>query len=600
MSIADNNWSPTKKYICLLGISDAMRFLHKCGIIHRDLKPQNILVDSNFYPKVCDCGLSRCFSMTGQIGTPLYMSPEMFEDEEHFGPAVDVYAFAILAYEIVTGKEPFAEDGKQPTFSAIIKNIRNLKRPVFTSSIPDNMKDLIEKCWSQDPKERPSFDEIFEKLSTDFSYSEETVDEDEINEYLEMLEENRKEAEVESKSKNEEENKNLRNEIDALKISHEEEINKKYDEIKNLRNEIDALKDENKGYKEKITVLQNELDKLKNQDQNESESKCLHVKICEAQKILNLRLFGKMDSFVTLRLKSQNNEDDELCTQTISNTKDPVWNEDFELISTEKDDVLIINMYSNDPKGNEKIMDQLEFPVGEWKINGPVDRKEINIFLKKKKAGTLIFEVQAFPAIGEHSKKSRKLCSSSLNDQKINWNLPKNFRIKLIMLAGSSGAGKTALLKRYIEGFFNPNLPATIGIDFGIKTINIDNHEVTLQIWDTASQERFRHITRSYLTSSQGFIVFFDLSNKESFHDVRNVIDEFKEINLDPKVPVILVGNKIDLGNRQVLYEDAEKFASEKGWKYFETSAINNTGIDEMFRFIAIKALQYCTSNKKK
>ena len=108
MSIADNNWSPTKKYICLLGISDAMRFLHKCGIIHRDLKPQNILVDSNFYPKVCDCGLSRCFSMTGQIGTPLYMSPEMFEDEEHFGPAVDVYAFAILAYEIVTGKEPFA------------------------------------------------------------------------------------------------------------------------------------------------------------------------------------------------------------------------------------------------------------------------------------------------------------------------------------------------------------------------------------------------------------------------------------------------------------------------------------------------------------
>ena len=52
------------------------------------------------------------------------------------------------------------------------------------------MKDLIEKCWSQDPKERPSFDEIFEKLSTDFSYSEETVDEDEINEYLEMLEEN--------------------------------------------------------------------------------------------------------------------------------------------------------------------------------------------------------------------------------------------------------------------------------------------------------------------------------------------------------------------------------------------------------------------------
>ena len=110
------------------------------------------------------------FSMTGQIGTPLYMSPEMFEDEEHFGPAVDVYAFAILAFEIVTGKEPFSENGKHPTFSAIIKNIRNLKRPVFASSIPDNMKDLIEKC-------------LMRKNSTDFSYSEETVDEEEINEY---------------------------------------------------------------------------------------------------------------------------------------------------------------------------------------------------------------------------------------------------------------------------------------------------------------------------------------------------------------------------------------------------------------------------------
>ena len=65
-------------------------------------------------------------------------------------------------------------------------------------------------------------------------------------------------------------------------------------------------------------------------------------------------------------------------------------------------------------------------------------------------------------------------------------------------------------------------------------------------------------------------------------------------------MPVVLVGNKIDLGNRQVLYEDAEKFVSEKGWKYFETSAKENIGIDVMFRFIAIKALQYCTNNNNK
>ena len=135
------------------------------------------------------------FSMIGQIGTPLYMAPEMFEDEEHFGPAVDVYAFAILAYEIVTGKEPFSENGKQPTFSAIIKNIRNLKRPVFTSSIPDNMKDLIEKCWDQDQEKRPSFSDIFKMLSEDFSYSPESVDDDEVNDFLDMIKSNQKSSE---------------------------------------------------------------------------------------------------------------------------------------------------------------------------------------------------------------------------------------------------------------------------------------------------------------------------------------------------------------------------------------------------------------------
>ena len=61
-SLADDNWSPAKKYIILLGIVDAMRYLHKHGIVHRDLKPDNILLDENFYPRVCDFGLSRCFN----------------------------------------------------------------------------------------------------------------------------------------------------------------------------------------------------------------------------------------------------------------------------------------------------------------------------------------------------------------------------------------------------------------------------------------------------------------------------------------------------------------------------------------------------------
>ena len=91
-----------------------MRYLHEHQIIHHDLKPQNILIDSEFYPRVCDFGQSRCFSeafsksmqllITGKISTPLYMAPELYNDDDiqQYGPSVDVYAFAILAYEVVT------------------------------------------------------------------------------------------------------------------------------------------------------------------------------------------------------------------------------------------------------------------------------------------------------------------------------------------------------------------------------------------------------------------------------------------------------------------------------------------------------------------
>lgn len=199
---ADHNWTATKKYICLLGISDAMRYLHEQGVIHRDLKPQNILIDDNFFPRVSDFGLSRCFSqslstsmkiqMTGSIGTPLYMAPELMNDEDQYGPAVDIYAFALIAYEIIAGIEPFSEKGKPATFNIIVSKVLSGGRPKLPNIVPEKMRQLIEKCWSQDPKDRPSFEEIFRQLSSDFSYIDEDIDEDEINDYLEILEEARK------------------------------------------------------------------------------------------------------------------------------------------------------------------------------------------------------------------------------------------------------------------------------------------------------------------------------------------------------------------------------------------------------------------------
>ena len=125
----------------------------------------------------------------------------------------------------------------------------------------------------------------------------------------------------------------------------------------------------------------------------------LHIKICEARKVLKMDLGGKSDPYVTLRLKSQDKKSAQK-TQVISNTTDPIWNQEFDIIATDPNDVLLINMYDEDIKNDDKMMDELQYPVNSWQVGGPVDRKEIDLKLKKKKAGKLIFEVQSFPAEG--------------------------------------------------------------------------------------------------------------------------------------------------------------------------------------------------------
>lgn len=198
---ADFDWDATKKYICLLGISNAMKYLHSCGILHLDLKPENILIDENYNPKICDFGLSRCFpenftkstklATRGQIGTPLYMAPELLDIKEkyEYTTAVDVYAFSMLAYEIVTGKLPFYEFKNKDKNEIKFKILKG-ERPSFNGiNVPEKMQELIKNCWSQTPKDRPSFEEIFHKLSSDFTYSYDPVIEDTVRDFLEINEE---------------------------------------------------------------------------------------------------------------------------------------------------------------------------------------------------------------------------------------------------------------------------------------------------------------------------------------------------------------------------------------------------------------------------
>ena len=152
-----------------------------------------------------------------------------------------------------------------------------------------------------------------------------------------------------------------------------------------------------------------------------------------------------------------------------------------------------------------------------------------------------------------------------------------------ILLLGDSGVGKSCIIMRYIENNFSTNLMNSIGVDFKLKNIEIDNKKIKLQIWDTAGQERFRTITTSYYKGAHAILICFDITDRNSFEHIRNWmvdIDKFAKEG----VLRVLVGNKCDLENtRQIRKEEGEEIANKYGIKYIETSAKDTTNIEDLF-----------------
>ncbi|KAK8847912.1 hypothetical protein M9Y10_018960 [Tritrichomonas musculus] len=187
------NWDDTRKLITLYGIASAMSYLHLHNIIHRDLKPENILEDDFLFPKVGDFGLSKTIhsnidsmstqSAFGLKGSPLYVPPECWEDNK-YSKAGDVYAFAIIAYELLTLETPF----KDYTIPMLCRRVTiNGERPQFNCPIPDCYKDLIIRCWSQEPEKRPTFEEIKEELRSNPEFIIESIDKEKFLDYVEMI-----------------------------------------------------------------------------------------------------------------------------------------------------------------------------------------------------------------------------------------------------------------------------------------------------------------------------------------------------------------------------------------------------------------------------
>eukprot|EP00484_Ammonia_sp_Unknown_P007929 CAMPEP_0197055150 /NCGR_PEP_ID=MMETSP1384-20130603/58115_1 /TAXON_ID=29189 /ORGANISM="Ammonia sp." /LENGTH=206 /DNA_ID=CAMNT_0042488621 /DNA_START=52 /DNA_END=672 /DNA_ORIENTATION=+ len=158
--------------------------------------------------------------------------------------------------------------------------------------------------------------------------------------------------------------------------------------------------------------------------------------------------------------------------------------------------------------------------------------------------------------------------------------------VKLLMI-GDSGVGKSCLLLRFSDDSFSTNFITTIGIDFKLKTVEIDGKKVKLQIWDTAGQERFRTITTAYYRGAMGVLMVYDITDEQSFLNIRNWMRNIEQ-HATPNVKKLLIGNKCDNADERVISQQrAQDLANEYQIQFFETSAKSDINVYEAFVALA-------------
>ncbi|XP_068150580.1 ras-related protein Rab-30 [Drosophila tropicalis] len=159
-----------------------------------------------------------------------------------------------------------------------------------------------------------------------------------------------------------------------------------------------------------------------------------------------------------------------------------------------------------------------------------------------------------------------------------------------IVLVGNAGVGKTCLVRRFTQGLFPPGQGATIGVDFMIKTVEVEGEKIKLQIWDTAGQERFRSITQSYYRSAHALILVYDISCQPTFDCLPDWLREIQEY-ANSKVLKILVGNKTDRDDREIPTQIGEEFAKQHDMYFLETSAKEAENVERLFYEIAAELI---------
>lgn len=169
-----------------------------------------------------------------------------------------------------------------------------------------------------------------------------------------------------------------------------------------------------------------------------------------------------------------------------------------------------------------------------------------------------------------------------------NLNKPYSFIFKIILI-GDSNCGKTSSINRYVKKTFSENYICTIGVDFLMKNLLINNELIKLQIWDTAGMEKYKQITTSYYRGAQAAVICFDLTNKQSFFNVEKWVADFnRNCNSIFKKTICVIGNKADLTEeRQVDAKEIDDYVRRNNYAYFECSAKTGSNIDVLFLELA-------------
>ncbi|KAK8834976.1 hypothetical protein M9Y10_018679 [Tritrichomonas musculus] len=188
LGLSPPKWNDTQILINVYGIAAGMAYIHSKNILHRDIKPGNVFMDEFLFPKIGDFGLSiklsddSSFEAYNIVGTPSFISPEIYTSSK-YTKAGDVYAYGILLYQLITLQTPF----EGYSFYKIICDVPKGIRPSFKFEIPTCYKNLIERCWDNDPDKRPSFEDIVDLLENNSEFITELIDTEEFFNYIDYV-----------------------------------------------------------------------------------------------------------------------------------------------------------------------------------------------------------------------------------------------------------------------------------------------------------------------------------------------------------------------------------------------------------------------------